>query len=109
MVDVMWLLIAAVCAMAGMGMLALSLEPHWRQVTATPAPASLGKTTLRVLGGITLVGALIFCLAADHATMAVLVWIMFLAAAAFTVGMLLTWFPAILRPLSSLATQKRPS
>lgn len=108
MADLMWLLTAAVCAMVGMSLLALSLEPHWRQVTAAPAPVSFGKTTLRVLGGAALACALMFCLAADHATMAVLVWIMFLAAAAFSVGMLLTWFPAILRPLSSLAIQKRP-
>lgn len=109
MADAMWLAMAATFTLVGMGLLALSLESHWRQVTAKPAPSSSGKTALRLLGGGTLAGALSFCLAADHATMAVLVWVMFLAGAAFTVSMLLTWLPAALRPLSFLPVKKRPS
>jgi hypothetical protein len=105
MADAMWLLFAALAALVGMGVLALSLESHWHHVSPKPAPGDAGKKRLRALGSLSLICALAFCLLADHATMAALVWIMFLAAAAFSVSMLLTWLPGSLRPLSLLAVK----
>lgn len=86
-----WLLAAALAAsVAGMGWLALAMQVHALQVwKRTLAPAAV--TVLRVLGSIALLAALLLCLAADHATMAVLVWVMALAGAAVAVAFTLAW------------------
>ena len=93
------LLAAAVLAgAAGMGWLALAMDVHWDQVRGKveqPTPVR----RLRMLGTLALVASLLLCLTADHASMAVLVWIMVLAASALGVAMLLAWRPRCLRPL----------
>jgi hypothetical protein len=84
-----WLLAAALTAsFAGMGWLALAMQVHAQQVwgkVLTP----LTSTVLRVLGASGLAAALSLCLAADHASMAVLVWIMIMAGAAVVVAFVL--------------------
>lgn len=107
MVDQAWLFLAAISALVGMGLLALSLEAHWRQVSLSNPPSGSGKVLLRMLGYTNLGLSLVFCLLADHASMAALVWVMFLASAAFATGMLLTWRPGVLRPLSILFARRR--
>lgn len=92
----LWLLAAYLCAVAGFGWLALAMEPHWRQVRAGPPPDVAATRTLRVLGGLGLLLSLWACLRADHVTMAALVWVMTLSAAAFTVSALLSWRPVLL-------------
>lgn len=97
-----WLFMAALTAFLGMGWLALSLDAHWRQVV-TPEPgyhAPLRSPSLRLMGALSLAAALLFCLLADHASMAVLVWIMLLAGSAVSVAMILTWQPQWLRLLA---------
>ena len=86
------LLIAALLASAaGMGWLALSMDVHWQQVRGNaPQPPGL-VTTLRRLGAAALFASLLLCLAVDSASMAVLVWLMAIAAAAVTVAFTLTW------------------
>lgn len=85
------LLFAFVLALAGMGWLALAMEVHWEQVYGEVACSpGLGRR-LRWLGGLSLLGALMLCLAVDHATMAALVWFMTLAAAALVVAFTLSW------------------
>lgn len=98
------LFLGALCAWLGMGFLALSLDVHWRQVTE----ASTGPNCkmLRSAGAAALAVSLMFCLSADHASMAALAWVMLLAGSAFVVGMLLAWFPILLRPLTLVATGK---
>lgn len=102
MADVYWLAIAALATLLGMGLLALSLDVHWRQIVeakherASTAPSS----RLRSIGAVSLAAALFFCLVADHASMAVLVWVMLLAASAVVIAMLLTWRPQWLHPLT---------
>lgn len=93
MAETYWLCIAALAALVGMGWLALSLGAHWRQVmTAIPAePATPPSASLRLMGAGSLAIALVFCLFADHGSMAVLVWFMFLAASAVSIAMMLTW------------------
>ena len=98
MVKAILLLAAFLICTCGMAWLALSLEPHWRQLrTGRPAPAQVRQ--LRLLGWIAIIGSLPICLAADHASMAALVWIMTLAAAALAVAFTLTWRPRLLVPL----------
>ncbi|ADV27726.1 hypothetical protein Psesu_1885 [Pseudoxanthomonas suwonensis 11-1] len=74
----------------GLGWLALAMEAHARQAwgrALAPGQARL----LRVLGGVALAAALLAALAADHASMAVLVWVMALAAGALAVAFTLAW------------------
>ena len=86
-------------AIAGMGWLALSMEPHWHQVRGGQ-PLSRGIAGgLRLLGALALLASLLLCLRADHASMAALVWVMALAAAALIVAFTLTWRPRWLAPL----------
>ncbi len=80
-----WLLGAAPSSVAGMGWLALAMQVHARQVWgAAVSPGT--ATVLRVFGASGLVAALLLCLAADHASMAALVWVMALAGAALLVA-----------------------
>lgn len=90
---------ALLAAGAGLGWLALAMEVHWQQVCgAAPQPAGRVRL-LRALGAAALVASLGLCLAVDHASMAVLVWVMALAAAALAVAFTLTWRPRWLRVL----------
>jgi hypothetical protein len=94
-------LIAAACiaCLAGMGWLALAMDVHWEQVGEN-ALAPAGVRRLRVLGVLGLAAGLALSLAADHVSMAALLWIMELAAAALAVGMTLAWRPRWLRVLA---------
>lgn len=101
MAEVYWLILAALAALAGMGWFALSLDNHWLQVMTQDAQQMRRRNLgLRMLGASSLVAALLFCLFADHASMAVLVWVMLLAASAVTTAMILTWQPQWLRVLA---------
>lgn len=103
MAEAVWLLLATVAAVVGMAWLALSLDSHWRQVVdggdAASRP-SKSRSALRLTGALSLFAALLFCLRADHASMAVLVWIMLVAASAIAVAMTLSWQPRWLRLLT---------
>jgi len=95
-----WLLLAAVLsAFAGMGWLALSMPVHAQQAwNRAPTPAAL--RVLRWLGAIAIAAALFLCLGVDHATMAVLVWLMSLTGAALLVAFVLSSRPRWLRALA---------
>lgn len=93
------LLTAALLACtAGMGWLALAMEVHWGQVRHE-APHG-NAVRLRVLGALGLIAGLALCLLADHASMAVLVWVMALAAGALAIALMLAWRPRWLRILA---------
>jgi hypothetical protein len=84
---------------AGLAWLALAMDVHWRQMR-TGAPLTRRKAILlRSLGVSALVVSLVLCLAADHATMAALVWVMSLAGSALTIALTLAWRPRALRVL----------
>ncbi len=90
---------AALTAVAGFGWLALAMDPHWEQVHGEPAaPASVARC-LRLAGALALAASLGLCLAADHPSMAVLVWVMLMAGAAATIAATLSWRPQWLRAL----------
>lgn len=90
--DAAWLWVAVGCALAGMGWLALALPAHALQAWGG-VPSSLQRRRLRAAGGAALLLSLAACLAADHATMAVLVWVMLLAVAAMAIALLLATRP----------------
>ncbi len=76
-----------------MGLLALAMPPHWEQVRApNPYPRDKARS-VRALGAISLGVSLAFCLAADHPSMAPLVWVMALAASALVIAFALAFRP----------------
>jgi O-antigen/teichoic acid export membrane protein len=100
MFDALWLWLAWFAATAGMGWLALSLDNHWQQVTGTrQAHDNVRNSCLRLFGALGLILSLGLCLAVDHASMAALVWVMLLAAAAVCTAITLTWRPHWLKLL----------
>jgi hypothetical protein len=94
MSDELWLITASALSLAGMAWLALAMEVHWGQVMQRPAHAAIRtRQALRMLGAVALPLALLACLRADRPSMAVLVWLMLLAASAVLVAMLLAHWP----------------
>lgn len=93
---------AVLLAITGMGWLALAMEAHWLQVSGTRGPAPRTRTRLRLLGAAAITTSLALCLAVDHATMAVLVWIMALAGAALLIAFTLAHRARWLRALVPL-------
>jgi hypothetical protein len=87
------LALAFACSLTGMAFLALALKPHWEQARALdPYPATRARR-LRAIGGVALALSLGFCVLADHVSMAVLVWVMTLTAAALLVAFVLAYRP----------------
>ncbi|MBX3664908.1 MAG: DUF3325 domain-containing protein [Burkholderiales bacterium] len=91
------LVLAALASFAGFAWLALAMEPHWRQVQGRHGPGRKARLVLRVLGGVALLLSAVLCFIADRPSMAVLVWIMLLAASAPMIGLTLAWRPVLLR------------
>jgi hypothetical protein len=95
------LLAEMLACVAGMGWLALAMPVHAQQVWDAAPPAMLCQLRqLRALGALALAVALGLCLAVDHASMAVLVWVMSLVAAALLVAFTLAWRARWLRALA---------
>lgn len=93
------LLGAYLSCVVGWAWVALAMETHWQQLRGTqPLPAPMAGL-LRTLGTLALLGSLLLCLGADHASMASLVWVLMLTAAALTVSFTLSWRPRLLAPL----------
>lgn len=93
MSDAARLLIALLCSACGMAWLALAMKVHWQQARGSLALSPAMAVLLRTLGAVSLLASLVLCLSADHGSIAVLVWIMSLAAAALTVAFALSWRP----------------
>ena len=94
--EAAWLTIAFVLMLLAMSWFALSLKSHWKQV-AGGKPAS---RLLRGIGWLCVILSGLACLQADHASMAVLVWAMLSATAAFIVGQVLSYRPQVMRFLA---------
>lgn len=89
-----WLALALTCCIGGAAMFAFAIDTHWQQVRGTATVlAHRTIVMLRTLGALAWFAALTACLQADHATIAVLVWVMSLAAAALVVAFTLAWRP----------------
>ena len=90
----LFLLAAAILCVLGFAWLALAMDVHWKQVRSDK-PSQNTVRLLRYLGGACVFASLLFCLMADHPTMASLVWIMLLAGSALTVAFTFTWRPSV--------------
>lgn len=100
MLEALLLIAALAAAVLGLAWLALAMEVHWQQVRGGNAPPSASVArALRLLGGLSLLASLALCLSVDHVSMASLVWVMALAAAALLVTFTLSWRPCLLAPL----------
>ncbi len=99
------LLIAVVLiAYLGFALLAISQTRHWRAVSETVEPGRVGKLALRVAGGVWLFLALCLALFRDGPSFGALLWSTAISLAAAAVAFTLTWCPALLRPLTAMAT-----
>ena len=94
------LAVATVLCVLGFAWLALAMDVHWKQVRSDRPSQSTAKL-LRILGGVALFVSLVLCLMTDHPSMASLVWVMLLAAAALIIAFTFTWRPRLLAPLVS--------
>ncbi|MFW2372874.1 MAG: DUF3325 domain-containing protein [Gammaproteobacteria bacterium] len=94
--ETLWLIAAASLMLLGMGWLALAMETHWKQVYDIKN-VKPKQTLLRSIGWLAILASAICCLQADHASMAVLVWIMLLACSAVMVALTLSRIPMLLR------------
>jgi hypothetical protein len=90
---------ALLMAVAGMAWLALAMPVHAHQAWGE-LPSPRARRVLRGLGYVALGTALVLCLRVDHASMAVLVWVMALAAGALSTALVLAWHPRRLRLLA---------
>lgn len=99
MPDALLLTLALLCCAAGLGWYALSMEVHWKQACGKRSRSPGSIRVMRVLGPVALFAALLLCLRVDHASMAVLVWFMALAASALLIAFTLAWRPRWLSPL----------
>ena len=90
---------------AGMAWLALAMDVHWAQVR-NDVPSHATAWRLRVLGALGMLAALALCLWVDHASRAVLVWVMAVAASALVVALTLTWRPRWLRSVAWVCGKK---
>lgn len=91
----LFLIVAFILCVSGLAWFALAMEVHWKQVRTDQLSKSTVKI-MRYLGGAALFASLLFCLAADHPSMASLVWIMLLAASALIIAFTLSWCPGLL-------------
>lgn len=109
MSEALLLAIATLAAGAGMAGFALSQPMHWARVAASEgAAAPRVRRGLRGAATLCLAASLVLCLAADHPTMAVLVWVMLLALAAAAVALLLAYRPRLLRGLQGATRRLAP-
>lgn len=99
MPDALLLSAAVIADVVGMGWLALAMDAHWRRVIGGAAPRGAQARWMRGLGALALLVSLALCLRVDHVSMAVLVWVMALSAAATCVALTLTWRARWLRLL----------
>jgi hypothetical protein len=99
MSEALLFLLALTCCAIGFAWLALTLEPHWRQVRNDQPLPKATIPMLRVLGGVAVFASLVLCALADHPSMVALVWPMTLAVSALLVAFTLAWKPRIFAPL----------
>lgn len=94
---------ASVC---GMGWLALAKPPHWQQAGGREPPSARARRVLHGLGAAALALSLLLCLAADHASMAALVWVMTASGAALLVTFTLAYRPRWLSWLAGFNSRR---
>lgn len=93
---------AVLLNIAGFAWLALAMDGHWKHVCGTGAPLTGRRARLRLAATAAFLISFVLCNLSDHATIAVLVWVMALTASALLVAFMLTWRPRLLRLLAWL-------
>lgn len=93
MADALWLVGAGALSFCGVGWLALAKAPHWAQVRGEAKSRAPLPGILRNLGVVAISLSLAACLAADHASIASLVWVMLLTASSLLVTFTLAFCP----------------
>ena len=93
MVDASLLALALLCSVCGMGWFALAKDPHFHQVLGQSAKRARSVRAVRGFGYVAVFASLALCLSVDHGSMASLVWIMMLTAAALLVTFALAFRP----------------
>jgi hypothetical protein len=83
-------LLFAVC---GMAWLALAMDVHWRQLHGEMPLSRATAKRLRRSGALALLASLACCIAAEHPSMAALVWVMTTTASALIVTFTLAFRP----------------
>ena len=91
------LLAAVLMSLASFAWLALAMDVHWKNVQQGQHLLDHPTKKLRLMGWLGLLITAILCFMADRPSMALLVWIMLLAATAPGVGMILSYRPQLLR------------
>lgn len=104
MAESLLLVAAYLCGQLGMACLALTLRVHFAQTLGGQSPTPRGVQVLRLLGAVGLMGALLLCFVANHASMAPLVWVMMLGVWVVAVAFTLTYRPRALRMLAKLVS-----
>ncbi len=97
MVEAVLLLAAFGCAVSGMAFCALAMQVHWKQVGSQSSLSPRAVRRLRVRAAVALTGSLALCLAADHVSMAALVWVMMMSSSAVLLALTLAYRPRTLR------------
>jgi hypothetical protein len=96
MADALVLAAAQLVCMCGMAWLALAMRVHWRQVRGAELAPAHAARTLRVIGPLALLASLLMFVSVDHASMAVLVWVMSMTASVLVLAFTLAWRPRLL-------------
>lgn len=101
---------AVVFSFLGMSWFALAMPAHWQQVFAAPrepTERSSPSAVLRVLAVLAVLASGVCCIQADHASIAVLVWLMLNTGAGIAVAMMLARRPGLLRALLPVKSRMR--
>lgn len=91
--------LALLFAVLGLAWIALALPRHWRQVHGSLQLSDCRKSCLGVAGGLALLLSLLCTLAKGSLAMAIMLWVMLLAAATVIVALILSWRPGWLAKL----------
>lgn len=98
MPEIIYLGFASVFSVLGMAWLALAMDVHWAQCRGiTLAESRPPSSKLRLLGTTSLFASLLICLLVDRPSIAVLVWVMLMTAAAVLIAWGLSKLPRVLK------------
>lgn len=98
------LLGAALAALLGCALLALSQQRHWQAVTRSPSAP--GRAPRR-LGALLLTVCVVLTILRDGASFAALFSPVLIGSAALITAMVLTWAPHMLRPITRMIAPTR--
>lgn len=97
--ELLPLLAAALLALSGFALLALSQQRHLDRVLGSNSPLAHKLRAQRATGFIALGLSLVACLASQGAGFGSLLWVLLICAAAMSIAFMLSWRPHWLRRL----------